>query len=155
MNHNRNPVFTAENIIAILEAAPHGGTTQEVLERAKVPISHSSLDKWIKDGRRDLRNEKQTAYRLFAEQWDTVYPGAPPRNEAARMEEMQKALAALGIQVPKTCASSSVSEGSRPKKPRTTCECGNAKEPGDECCQSCAGISSPEAADKVPAGAAA
>ena len=79
MNHNRNPVFTAENIIAILEAAPHGGATQEVLERAKVPISHSSLDKWIKDGRRDLRNEKQTAYRLFAEQWDTVYPGAPPR----------------------------------------------------------------------------
>lgn len=138
MSSRQNPAFVAANIIAILQAAPEGGTVEEVIKRAGINVSQASVDKWIKEGRRDLKNDKQSAYRLFAEQWDTLYPGAPPRNEAARMEEMRKALQAMGIQPPKTCPASMAANGSRPRPSRTTCECGNAKAADQPCCDSCA-----------------
>ena len=140
MTSRQNPVFTAANIVAILQAAPKGGTSEEVIKRAGVNISQASLDKWIKEGRRDLKDDKTTAYRLFVEQWDTVYPGAPPRNEAARMDEMRKALEAMGIQPPKTCPASMAANGSRPKQSKTTCECGNAKTADQPCCDTCASM---------------
>lgn len=146
MNTRQNQVFTAANIVAVLQAAPEGGTSEEVIKRAGVNVSQASLDKWIKEGRRDLKNNKQSAYRLFAEQWDTVYPGAPPRNEAARMSEMHKALEVLGIQVPKTCPASIAANGSRPKQSKTTCECGNAKNPDQTCCDTCTSMDRSRAA---------
>ena len=146
MTARKTPTFTAENIISILEAAPQGGTTEEVLSRAKAPISTATLDKWIKDGRKDLRDSKQTAYALFAQQWNAVYPGAPPRHEAARMLEIQKALKNLGIQTQCPSAAQSVPDAKRPTRSPKTCECGNTKNPSDACCHNCSRLDSSKAA---------
>ena len=140
------PTFTAANIVAILTAAPAGGTPDEIIARAGVQISAASLTKWLKDGKKDLANERQTAYAIFTEQWNTIYPGAPPRHEALRMEEMKKALADLGIE--RKCPNPAPATNSRVQVPKNICQCGNEKEPKDEACQSC------EAMDRRTAAAA-
>ena len=131
----RNPTFTAPNIVAILTAAASGGNSEEVIARANVQTSAASLNKWLKDGKKDLRDERQTAYAIFAEQWNTVYPGAPPRHEALRMEEMKKALSELGID--RKCPNPAPAPNGRPQQPKNICQCGNEKGPDDEACQTC------------------
>lgn len=153
--HSTNPAFTADNIIAILDAAPAGGTIEDVIERSKAPVSTASVTKWLKDGKRDLQQDRRTAYALFTEQWDTVYPGAPPRNEAARMKEMQKVLERLGIKQDDIPPAQQAA--SRSRKPANKCECGNEKGRGDPSCSTCASIdgSRPSITIPQPAGCAA
>ena len=133
--NKRAPTFTAPNIVAILTAAATGGTQEEIVARTGVEISTASLNKWLKDGKKDLKEERQTAYAIFTEQWNTVYPGAPPRHEALRMDEMKKALAELGID--RKCPTPTPAPGARSQQPKNICQCGNEKDPGDEACQTC------------------
>ena len=133
--NKRAPTLTAPNIVAILTAAAKGGTQEEIVARAGIEISTASLNKWLKDGKKDLKEERQTAYAIFTEQWNTVYPGAPPRHEALRIEEMKKALADLGIE--RQCPNPAPAPGARAPAPKNICQCGNEKEPKDEACQSC------------------
>ena len=51
---------------------------------------------WIREGNRDLEQEKTTAYGIFAQRWNSAYPGPPPRTEQVRLIAMQKALEELG-----------------------------------------------------------
>ena len=134
----RTPTFTAPNIVSILTAAAKGGTQDEIIARAGVGISTASLNKWLKDGKKDLANERQTAYAIFTEQWNTVYPGAPPRHEALRMQEMKLALTELGIE--RKCPNPAPAPGGRAQVPRNICQCGNEKAPKDEACKSCEAI---------------
>ena len=92
----RKPTFTTENIVAILKAAPEGGSYDAVLRRANVSISSSSLMTWIREGNRDLSQDKTTAYSLFAQRWNAAYPGPPPRHDEVRLTAMRQALEELG-----------------------------------------------------------
>ena len=136
------PTFTCGNIIAILDSATQGGTIEDVLKRASVDVSAASLSKWIKDGNADLRKDLHTAYRLFAEQWNTIYPGPPPRHEAARMLEITKAFEKMGISLEPPNLTRLPSTESRPRKSNKVCECGNAKNPADRCCTTCTSMDS-------------
>lgn len=138
----RIPTFTSENIIAILQAAPKGGTLEEVILRSRVNISANSLAKWIKDGNRDSKEGKHTSYRLFADQWNAVYPGTPPRHEAARMLEIKKALKELGIQH----CDQPAAPASKPLKSPAICECGNSKPARAPACDDCRAKGSTRAA---------
>ena len=138
MKTNR-ATFNTQNIIAILDAAPKGGTTEEIIERAKVDMTAASLNNWIKDGNRDTRNGQTTAYALFVDQWNAIYPGRPLRYEAARLAEIKRAFKELGISCENTVATSP--SNARPSKSPKTCDCGNSKKSAAECCDSCAGMS--------------
>ena len=92
----KKPTFTTENIVAILKAAPEGGSYEAVLRRANVSISISSLMTWIMEGNQDLSQNKTTAYGLFDQRWNAVYPGPPPRHEEVRLTAMRQALEELG-----------------------------------------------------------
>lgn len=143
------PTFTCDNIIAILDSATQGGTIEDVLKRARVDISAASLSKWIKDGNADLRKDLHTAYRLFAEQWNAVYLGPPPRNEALRILEITKAFEKMGISLDRPNPARIPATESRTRKSNKVCECGNAKNPADHCCATCAsmdGVRSTQAA---------
>ena len=144
--NKRAPTFTAPTIVAILTAAAKGGTQEEIIARAGVGISTASLNKWLKDGKKDLANERQTAYAIFTEQWNTVYPGAPPRHETLRMQEMKIALAELGID--RKCPNPAPAANSRAQAPKNICQCGNEKDPAKDACQNC------EAMDRRTAAAA-
>ena len=96
----RQPTFTTENIVAILKAAPDGGSYDAVLRRAGVSISTSSIMAWIREGTRDLAQGKQTGYGLFTERWNAAYPGPPMRHDEVRLQEMNRALAQLGEEAP-------------------------------------------------------
>ena len=137
-------VFTTENIIALLQAAPDGGTLDDVIARARITVSPASLAKWIKDGNRDNRSGKDTSYGLFVQQWNTLYPGPPPRYETARMIQMKEALNRLGIQCDKKPVSAT--QASAPAKSPRICECGNSKAPRALACSSCLSIDSVRAA---------
>lgn len=107
--------FTADNIVAIL------------------------------DGKRDRNAGKDTAYRVFADQWERVYPGAPPRGEAERMVEMQKALEKLGVgqsQNGQRTAGSLPERTRAPRGSRRVCECGNQKDPAAVSCTECMALDS-------------
>ena len=134
-NHKRTPTFTATNIVAILTAAAEGGTSEDIVSRAGVDMSSTSLNKWLKDGRKDLKEGRQTSYAIFAEQWATVYPGAPPRHETVRMEEMKKALKELGIE--RKCPNPKPAPNGRANQPKNICHCGNEKGDKDEACEPC------------------
>ena len=136
---NTRATFNTQNIIAILDAAPKGGTIEEVIERAKVDMNATSLNKWIKDGNRDTRNGQTTAYALFVGQWNALYPGKPLRYEAARLAEIKRAFKELGISCENTVAIPS--PDARPTKSPKTCDCGNSKKSAAECCESCDSMS--------------
>ena len=132
--------FTAANIVAILTEAPRGGSVGQVVERAGCQVSAASVKKWVADGKRDRNAEKDTAYRIFVDQWERVYPGAPPRGEAERMVEMQKALEKLGIgqsQNGHRTAGSPPERTRAPRGSRRVCECGNQKDPAAVSCTEC------------------
>ena len=132
--------FTADNIVAVLAAAPKGGTVEQVVERSGCDASAASVKKWISDGKRDRKNGKDTAYGLFADQWEAVYPGAPPRGEPERMAEMQKALERLGISPSQNGHQANGSAPARQRAPRGSrkvCECGNEKDASAVACPSC------------------
>ena len=135
--------FTADNLVAILTAAPKGGTIEQVVERAGCDVSAASVKKWISDGKRDRKAGKSTAYALFAQQWEAVYPGAPPRGEAERMAELKKAFEKLGIGASQNGrdANGSAPERTRaPRGSRRVCECGNQKDPAAVSCTECMAI---------------
>ena len=141
--------FTADNIVALLTEAPKGGTVEQVVERAGVQVAASAVKKWVNDGKRDREAGKDTAYRLFAAQWEASYPGAPPRGEAERMAEMKKALEKMGIQAPPEPPQNgrrrngSTSGATRaPRGSSKTCECGNEKDPNAAACASWVAIDS-------------
>lgn len=144
--------FTADSLVAILTAAPQGGTIEQVVERAGCQAGPTSVKKWISDGKRDRNAGKTTAYALFVQQWESVYPGAPPRGEAERMAEMKKALDKLGIQATaervqngrRTNGSNGSASGapSAPRRSRKVCECGNAKDPNVVACPECTALDS-------------
>ena len=136
--------FTADNLVAILTAAPKGGTVEQVIERAGCDVSAASVKKWISDGKRDHNAGKSTAYALFFQQWESIYPGAPPRGEAERMDEMRKALQKLGIQAAPPAAQNGrrangyeAAAPSAPRRSRKVCECGNPKESSAVSCTAC------------------
>lgn len=141
--------FTADNIVALLGAAPKGGTVEQVVERAACQAGPASVKKWTSDGKRDRNAGKTTAYALFVQHWESVYPGAPPRGEAERMAEMKKALEKLGIQAaPETPQNGRRTNGPAagapraPRGSRRTCECGNAKDPNAVSCTECMALDS-------------
>ena len=149
------PPFNAENIIAILDAAPKGGTIGDVIARSQAKVTPTTLQKWIKEGNKAIQNEQITAYRLFTEQWNNLYPGPPPRAEAARMAEIKKALEHLGIKTEEPAVAQIAAPSTRPRRPRNQCECGNSKNPRDTSCASCAKIDSSRASASTNAGAPA
>ena len=130
-----NSTFVSQNIIAILAAAATGGTIEDIIARTKIDMSASSLKKWLKDGKKDMRQDRQTAYAIFAEQWDAVYPGAPPRYEAARMAEMKKALEHMGIE--RKCPAPAPAPNARRTGAQKACECGNEKGAKEDSCKNC------------------
>ena len=131
------PKFNAENIIAILDAAPKGGTLNEVIKRSGTDLSSTTVNKWIKTGNRDIRENQPSSYRMFTEQWNNLYPGPPPRTEAARLAEMKKALDHLGIKTDEPSIAQTVEPHRQPRRPSNQCECGNAKAPKDTSCATC------------------
>ena len=139
----RASTFLADNIVALLQAAPQGGTIEQVIERAGVQVGAASLKKWIADGKRDKSAGKNTAYRMFSEQWALVYPGAPPKGEPDRMIEMQKALEKMGLHRSQNGQIANGSEPPRQRAPsgsRQICECGNPKKSTAVACDACRAI---------------
>ena len=137
----RPATFTAENIVAILENAHRGGTIQDVIDRAGADVSEASVKNWIKRGQQARNADETTSYRLFLDQWDTLYPGSPPRHEIGRMIEIQKALYKLGIkqedEPPPVTATPRT-----PRKSSRVCDCGNAKTKEATACETCVEIDS-------------
>ena len=137
----RPATFTTENIVAILEAAPRGGTVQEVIDRAGADVSEASVKNWIKRGQQARNADETTSHRLFLEQWEALYPGSPPRHEMSRMIQIQQALQQLGIkqedEPPPVTATPRT-----PRKSSRVCDCGNAKTKEATACATCIGIDS-------------
>ena len=128
------PTFTAANIIAILEAAPHGGTIQDVVTRSRANVSEATVKNWLKRGQQARNDDQNTSHRLFIDQWDKLYPGAPARNEMSRMLEMQKALETMGIKI------NDSKEATNGKT--DNCDCGNSKPKNENACSDCTAIDS-------------
>lgn len=141
----RPATFTAENIVAILEAAPQGGTVQEVIDRAGADVSEASVKNWIKRGQQARNADETTSYRLFLDQWDALYSGSPPRHEMGRMIEIQKALQRMGIKQEDEPPPVTTTPRT-PRKSSEICECGNAKSPRATACATCKEIDSGRAA---------
>ena len=64
--------FTAENIVAILNAAKDGGTVESVLERSGTNVAYGAFLSWVTRGHRDSRIGAKTAHGKFADYWDAI-----------------------------------------------------------------------------------
>ena len=114
--------FTTANIVAIIQAARHGGKYDDLLARAGHPVSKSMLSGWLTKGRRDVDAGKETSYAAFFQMFKATWPGQSKGSEPERMAEIQQAMVVLG--------------GSTPK-PATLCECGNPKTRKALMCDGC------------------
>ena len=110
--------FTAENVRAVLEAAPYGSTHEDVLARADNPVCLNTLANWLRKGRRDVQDGKRTGYGIFAGQWDALY--RPARRsvglENARMQAVAGALDAMGIPLDDADGAIKYCECGKPRK---------------------------------------
>ena len=138
-------LFSAENIVKILEAVPRGGAVRQIAERAGGDVSANTLERWLRRGKRDRDEGKQTSYRILADQWDTLHPGKPARYEEGRMAEMRKGLEQLGIKHRETPIEPRRGERDRPRITRV-CECGNPKASAATACADCLKIEGERAA---------
>ena len=115
--------FTTQNIVTLLSCARGCKDIEAVLARAKSPVKVSMLKRWLRDGRKDILEERNTAYALFTAEWDKRFTGEEKvSSESVRMLAMKSAL--------KTLAD---------RRDPILCECGQAKARNSPACKECMG----------------
>ena len=63
---NRESKFTPANIAAIITAAMEGGSIRVIVIRSGINIAPATIEKWLHNGYKDIKANKETAYAQFS-----------------------------------------------------------------------------------------